>query len=75
MAKIKYTVVKDVSIAGVKHAKGATFEAESKSAHIVTALHFGQIQADTEDKAPAKQPEKSEAPAKADKPEDKAPAK
>lgn len=50
MAYKKYKVLKDVSIGGVKHEKGASFHGESNSGHITTALHFEQI-AEVKEKA------------------------
>ena len=47
MANTKFKVLapKGVSIGGVSHKKGDTFDAETKSAHVQTALHFKQIEA------------------------------
>jgi len=40
----KFKVAADrVSVGGKTYQKGDTFEAETKSAHVVTALHFKQI--------------------------------
>lgn len=59
---MKYKVIiPKVSIAGVLHKKGDTFEAENKSPHIQTALHFRQIEEvpeKTSSKEPPKEPEK-----------------
>lgn len=63
MNKFKVIAPKGVSIGGVAHKKGDTFDAENKSAHVQTALHFKQIE---EVKAKAEDPEAA-AKAKADK--------
>lgn len=73
----KYTAISAVSISGSVHKKGDTFEADSKSAHVTTALHFKQIkpvsdkEADADAKAKAKaeadEKAKAEADAKANK--------
>lgn len=73
MANTKFKVIapKGVSIGGVSHKKGETFTAETKSAHVRTALHFKQIEpvseaeAESEAKAEAKAAAKAEAEAKA----------
>lgn len=45
MAKTKFKVTADrVSVGGKTYKKGDIFEAETKSAHVATALHFKQLQ-------------------------------
>lgn len=72
LRKYKVTAVK-VNIGGEIREKGQTFEAESKSAHVQTALHFKQIievpekesEADSKAKAKAEADEKAKADSKA----------
>ena len=63
MERELYEVVSDkVSIGGVEHKKGDVVEAVPKSAHILAALHFGQIRKKSRDPEPINEPA-SEAPA------------
>ncbi len=69
MANKKYKALQDVSIGGVTHGKGKTFEAASNSGHITTALHFKQIEdlqavADAKEEAEKKEREAADAKAK-----------
>jgi len=73
MANTRFKVLakNGVSIGGVIHKQGDTFNAETKSAHVQTALHFKQIaevsdkEAEAEAKAREKAAAKAEAEAKA----------
>lgn len=71
MKKFKVISQKGVTVGGAHHKQGATFEAETKSAHVQTALHFKQIEmisdkeADADTKAKEKAAAKAESEAKA----------
>lgn len=55
LSKYKVLSAKGFHFGGKRLDRGTVFDAESKSAHITTALHFQQIAEVTE--KPAKEPE------------------
>ncbi len=63
MKTFKVISPKGFSLGGQSLEKGDTFEAENKSAHVQTGLHFKQIQEETKP-SPAKEPAKDAKPPK-----------